>query len=201
VRILLSIATALVILAVAFVIVLTPLWTHFALNASGSIATGAFAGLSDQTVGQLVFGGDFRLTAGPQFTADEVAHMRDARTVLYGFLAASAVAAAFAAFIVSRSPRDPSRWAAVARGGIGLAIGILIVGPIAFLAFDAAFTLFHEIFFPGGNWSFPADSLLIRIYPEAFFEMTALAIGALAVLGGVVVWFVARRRANAVSAA
>src|SRR6478609_9128309 len=37
VRILLSLATAIVILAVALLILFTPIWTHFALGAAGSV--------------------------------------------------------------------------------------------------------------------------------------------------------------------
>src|SRR3989338_5239926 len=36
-------------------------------------------------------------------------------------------------------------------------------------AFDLAFTLFHNLFFPQGNWTFPSDSLLIRTFPLGFF--------------------------------
>jgi uncharacterized membrane protein len=69
----------------------------------------------------------------------------------------------------------------------------------ALTAFEAAFTLFHEIVFPGGNWAFSADSLLIRLYPEQFWELTAAALGILASLGALVVWLVARRRAAALT--
>ena len=37
------------------------------------------------------------------------------------------------------------------------------------LNFNDAFTLFHKIFFPQGNWMFAEDSLLIQTFPIEFF--------------------------------
>ena len=52
----------------------------------------------------------------------------------------------------------------------GIITDILII----FLAlisinFNFAFTLFHKIFFPQGNWMFPINSLLILTFPIEFF--------------------------------
>lgn len=78
-----------------------------------------------------------------------------------------------------------------------LVIGVL--GGFALLAFGVAFELFHRVLFPGGNWAFPADSLLIRLYPYEFWQLSATAFGALAMLGGASVWYLARRRARALA--
>lgn len=49
--------------------------------------------------------------------------------------------------------------------------------------FTKAFARFHEIFFPQGNYLFPANSLLIQTYPEKFFaSMFLLIIGCFIVL-------------------
>jgi hypothetical protein len=56
--------------------------------------------------------------------------------------------------------------------------------------------MFHRILFPGGNFSFPADSLLIQLYPYAFWQLSAGALGVLGIVGGLVVWWLARRRAR-----
>jgi integral membrane protein (TIGR01906 family) len=223
VRILLSLATAISILAVALLLLLTPIWTHWALDASGSTtyqcqpsgvcpdlltrSTSAIAN-SDQTINALLFTGDFSFRGVdapadylPFYSEAEQSHMRDVRVVLYGFLLLALVSLVFVVASLIRGARDAARWKAVSRGGIWLIVGIVVLGVFAFVAFDTVFTLFHEIFFPGGNWSFPADSNLIRLYPEAFWELSSLALGVLCVIGGSIVWFVARRRANAVSAA
>lgn len=49
-------------------------------------------------------------------------------------------------------------------------IGIIaVLGIWAFVDFDSLFTELHALFFSGGTWLFPADSLLITLFPEAFW--------------------------------
>ena len=49
-------------------------------------------------------------------------------------------------------------------------IGIIaVLGIWAFINFDSLFTELHALFFSGGTWLFPADSLLITLFPEAFW--------------------------------
>ena len=43
------------------------------------------------------------------------------------------------------------------------------MGTWAFLDFGSFFTAFHGVFFPQGNWTFSYDSLLICMYPTAFW--------------------------------
>ena len=40
---------------------------------------------------------------------------------------------------------------------------------IILFAWNEIFTIFHQIFFPNGNWSFPADSLIIQLFPDQFW--------------------------------
>ncbi len=202
-RTLLSLATAITILALALIVLLTPIWTHAAISAAGSTAPGGDPiAANDRTIADLLTFGqfDFATSGGePLYTADERAHMRDVQLVLYAFLALAAVALAYLVVALRRAPRDAARWSAVSRGAAGLVIGIVVLGIFGLLAFDAAFTLFHEVLFPGGNWAFPADSNLIRLYPEPFWELSAATLGALAAGGGAVTWFVTRRRAQALA--
>jgi len=44
------------------------------------------------------------------------------------------------------------------------------------LSFQFTFTLFHQLFFPQGNWQFAADSLLIQTFPGSFFTAIGLKI-------------------------
>ncbi len=202
-------ATALVIVVVAVLALTTPPWMHFALGASGLGLGPNSLRVSDQTVNQLVFGpGDFENISSCfstcvgnslVYTYSEAAHLRDARSLLWiGIVLAVLSAGLIAAALIHR-PKDARRWRAVARGGAGLAVGAVVVGVVGYFAFDTLFVLFHEVFFPGGNWEFPPDSNMIRLYPYPFWELTALALGVLCVVGGGAVWFVARRRARALA--
>ncbi len=183
------------VLCVALLLLLTPIWTHFAIDASGGWqVTGDAASadaLSDRLVGELIAGpGTFN-----DLAPDEAAHMRDVRVVFYGFLLVSAVSAVFVLGALLRMRDGGAAWLAVAQGGLALAIALVVLGVIAALAFDALFTLFHEIFFPGGNWAFPPTSTLIELYPDQFWQLCSAALGGLGIGGGLAVWFVGRRRA------
>lgn len=73
----------------------------------------------------------------------------------------------------------PSFWA-----GVGIFLLTAIVGVLGALDFDRAFTVFHNIFFPGKtNWLFdPRTDQIILILPEAYFRNCAiLALGLLLV--------------------
>lgn len=56
----------------------------------------------------------------------------------------------------------------------------LFVGFLASRDFDRAFTVFHEIFFPGkDNWTFyPNQDQIIQVMPQEFFRNCAILIGA-----------------------
>jgi integral membrane protein (TIGR01906 family) len=200
-RVLLVPATMIVILAVALLILMTPFWTHPAVGATAtSIVTPEQAiKISDLTINELIFGpGTFQFGNGgvPYFTPDEAGHMRDVRVVFYGFMVLAIASVGLLAWQLARHPRDPAVWRSVSRGGIWLVGALIVLGVFAALAFDAAFELFHRIFFPGGNWAFPVDSLLIRIYPYEFWEWSAAVMGAIGIGAGLVVWRLARRRAE-----
>lgn len=183
------------ILAVALLILMTPIWMHFALNSTGcrdfyaGLSQDCYA-LSDGTIREL-FVGPGTFTA---FAPSEAAHMRDVRIVLWAFLVLAAASLLIVAWRVWRDGRSPETWRAVARGGLLLAGIVVVVGLFAALAFSVAFELFHRIVFPGGNWAFSGDSLLIRLYPYEFWQLTAGALGVLAIVGGLGSWYLARRR-------
>ena len=54
-------------------------------------------------------------------------------------------------------------------GGIFSVAVILMKLVFILLLFDFSFAIFHSLFFPQGNWQFPADSLLIQTFPQEFF--------------------------------
>lgn len=63
-------------------------------------------------------------------------------------------------------------------GCMGLGAAFLVIGGLAALDFDRAFTIFHALFFPGkDNWLFdPRLDPVIDILPQAFFRNCGLLI-------------------------
>lgn len=109
-------------------------------------------------------------------TTDEVSHMHDVRR-LYEILAGVALIAA--AFGIGALRADREAWSLTSIKRIALSI-IGTVGAITLiglLGFSALFRAFHLFFFPQGNWTFPADSFLITLYPQVFFALMAAWIG------------------------
>ena len=118
------------------------------------------------------------------------------------------LAALAAAFVLCRRKglrpycfrgRGPSFWAAV-----GLGAAFLIVGGLAALDFQRAFTVFHALFFPGKtNWLFDwRTDPIILFMPEEFFRNCALLILALLLMWCAVLiladsWARRKRRAAA----
>jgi integral membrane protein (TIGR01906 family) len=112
------------------------------------------------------------------FTAAEYAHMADVRNVFVGARAIAIVAAAVAALLVVRVARRGRRAAiSLARdAAIGACIGTAIIAVAAAVAFDPLFLLFHEIFFPQGNFLFPANSNLLAMYPDPYWYGVTLRV-------------------------
>lgn len=59
-------------------------------------------------------------------------------------------------------------------GGALLVVAVLVgLGVWAALDFDGLFAWMHTLFFAQGTWTFPSDSLLISLFPEAFWAAMA----------------------------
>jgi integral membrane protein (TIGR01906 family) len=129
----------------------------------------------------LFTGGDFiaSLDGDPSILdASERSHMADVGA-LVRMLVGLEVAAVVVLLITARWLRaERARrgrlllGAAGAVGAAALALGIFFA-----VAFEAAFTAFHAIFFQAGTWQFGPDSNLIRLFPEPFWFETSLLAG------------------------
>ena len=66
-----------------------------------------------------------------------------------------------------------------------LSVSFAVIAILAASDFDAAFVIFHKIFFPGKeNWLFDYNTdEIIRVLPQVFFRNCAIAIVALILLG------------------
>ena len=203
-------ATALVLVALAIVPFLNPVWVGFEQQRSGALeATGysasELAAATGAILGDLVFGPpDFDVEVGgePVLTMRERGHMADVRGVFGGFAVAALVAAA--ALLVAwwtAGRRDGGRrafWRAAGLGGRALAIGVVLVGGVALVAFDALFEVFHRLLFAGGSFTFdPTSERLVQLFPFQFWFDTAIAVGVVILLIALATAVLARRRAAA----
>jgi hypothetical protein len=199
-----SVATALAILGIALLPLLTPLFLHPLLDAASSdvwlrVTPQVAHEMSDRTVAELVFGpGTFAFggpLGAPFYSPSEASHLGDARALFIAFEALALVSLALVVWAAATRPRS---WVgAIARGAKGLIVGVIVVGVVGFFAFEPAFELFHRIFFPGGNWAFdPLNSSMVRLYPYTFWQLAAGSLGVMAIAAAALVWVAARRRST-----
>ncbi len=186
---------------------LTPWFIHAALDAAGSaerlgLAAAQVYEMSDRSVAELVLGpGSFEF-AGPDgrsfYDADEQGHLGDARLLLGVFLVAGGISiVGIGAVLVRRPARRAAIWTVVSRAGLITAVVVVMLGVISLVAFDSLFTLFHQVFFPGGNWSFdPSTQRLVQLYPFTFWQIASAALGVLVFLLGLGTWLLGRWAAH-----
>jgi integral membrane protein (TIGR01906 family) len=117
---------------------------------------------------------------GRFYTADEVSHMEDVRRVFDGakILVPAGMFVMAIRMYVARARGLASLLQLMRDGAVVAALAVAGIGLVAALAFDAAFLLFHQLFFPQGNFLFdPATSNLIRLYPDWYWQGITFRIG------------------------
>jgi len=209
-------ATALVLLGGSIAPFLAPPVVRFEQDRTGvQQQTGFDANGLDYVTGSLLadlvlWQGDFgvqMLTPAVQdvLSEPERAHMRDVRSVFTGFwilVLAGVVILALGFRRANGTEARAAAWRSVAGGARGLAIGIAVVGVFAVLAFDAAFEVFHRLFFSAGSYTFdPARDRLVQLFPEQFWSEISIAVGVVVLALSIVTWWQARRRATSLAAA
>ncbi len=116
-------------------------------------------------------------------------------------LAVITVAAAILVIAVVVGRRRPTLWRGIRAGARLLAAVVVLLGIVAVVAFDAAFEVFHQLFFAAGSYTFdPQTARLVQLFPDQFWSETTIALG-LALLA--LAWFVHRiatRRLRALGA-
>jgi integral membrane protein (TIGR01906 family) len=206
---LLASATALVLLGASIAPFLTPAFVRIEQDRVGVAAlTGYGPAELDAVTGALLgdlvlWRGDFDVSVGgaPVLSEPERAHMRDVRGVFTGFwlLVAAAGVVLLLAFRRSHDTEARfARWRAVAGGARGLAIAIVLVGAFVVFAFEAAFEVFHRLFFNAGSYTFdPSTDRLVQLFPEQLWSETAIVVGIVALAASVLTVWQAWRRAGA----
>ena len=124
----------------------------------------------------------------PLLNERERSHMHDV-AVLVRILAAVVILAGVLTVMTAAWLRhEPVRrgWIMVLVGGLIGMVAILAAGVFA-VAFEPAFLVFHELFFPPGTYLFEPGSKLITLFPQGFWFDAAIAAGATIVLAALVV--------------
>jgi integral membrane protein (TIGR01906 family) len=203
--VLVAVATALVITGASVAVFFNPAWVSFAQGRANAAAyTGWTPAEVDAVTRDIVlevwFGpGTFEqeVAGEPVFVDRERRHMADVRGVVLAFYAV--VLAALAVLLVAAVATRRSAWLrrAVGLGAAGLAGGAVVIGGAFRLFFDTAFTLFHQLFFAEGTWSFdPATDRLVQLFPYQFWTETSVAIAVVGLGATLGIWAVARRPAR-----
>jgi integral membrane protein (TIGR01906 family) len=203
-----GVATALVVLAVAILPFLNPVWVGFEQGraqaaawtgfAPGDLATATDAILSDLVIGPPSF--DVAISGVPVLKERERQHMRDVRAVFTGLYLAAGVGAMVlgAAFFATRRSGRARLWRRISRSGVVIAAVTLGGGLLGLVFFDTAFELFHELFFPPGTYLFDERTdRLVQLFPEAFWVDTTIAVGIVVVAISMALAWLGRRRATA----
>ncbi len=116
------------------------------------------------------------------YTEEEVAHLLDVRQVLFGFFIVSMVVVLLWGYLrLNSQPYSLFHRSALFRAA---AIVIALFTVITAIFFTPLFIIFHEIFFPNGNYFFGLDSPLIQAFPPSFWflEYLVLQIGVVVLL-------------------
>jgi integral membrane protein (TIGR01906 family) len=206
----LGIAAALVVLGLAILPFLNPVWVGFEQERSNVAGWTGYDAATIRTVtgsilGDLVIGPpDFAVSVNgaPVLNEREREHMRDVRRVFGSFYigAAGGLVILGAAFVLMRGAARRTLWHRLSRAGVAISAVTVVGGVGALLFFDAAFEIFHEAFFPPGTFLFdPRTERLVQLFPEQFWVESATGVGVVVVVLGLVLAVAARRRAGAVT--
>jgi integral membrane protein (TIGR01906 family) len=132
----------------------------------------------------------------PAFDESAISHLDDVRVVLDGArvatLAAALAAAAWIAWTL-RARRQRALAFSLILGAWSVTALVALATVVAITDFDDFFAGFHALFFEAGTWQFPADALLIQLFPEPFWAISGAAWGTLALAGGLLLGILGRR--------
>lgn len=131
------------------------------------------------------------MDGGDRYTIDqaELAHLDDVNSVaslVFYPLLGCAIMAAF--LMMAGLKQYGTRTVALALLWSGCAVlaAMAILGLWAAISFESLFGLMHSMLFAEGTWTFPADSLLITMLPEAFWiGMGGIWLGTSALLAAI----------------
>lgn len=144
-----------------------------------------------------------------EYTLDReaVAHLDEVNDVVSRFtmpLVGIALISAFCLMALLRAYGYRAVGSPLMLAGAGVLVLFAVLGLWGLVGFSGFFAGLHTLFFSEGSWMFPADSLLICMYPEAFWMgmgLVWLASSSLLALISLVIGALMRRSAKEQAAA
>ena len=204
-----GVVTALVVVALAILPFLNPIWVGFEQGRAQAPAWTGFAPdelsrvtneiLADLVIGPPAF--DVELDGQPVLVEREREHMRDVRNVFAGFALAAVIGVVvlLVAYLVARALGVRSLaafWRRQATSGKAILVVTAVGGLMSLIFFDAAFELFHRLFFPAGTYLFdPGTDRLVQLFPQQFWVETTIGVGIVVIVLSIVLTVQASRRA------
>jgi integral membrane protein (TIGR01906 family) len=146
---------------------------------------------------------DLRLpgTDDPVYNPAEIGHMLDVKNVADAFQTGMwvllVVFVGGLIFLFARKETRPDGAKALLQGGVFTVTAVILIMIFIGIGWGLFFTLFHNIFFDAGTWTFAYSDSLIRLFPEQFwFDFALIWTGSILALGaiiGVIGWFLLKR--------
>ncbi|MFO7680954.1 MAG: TIGR01906 family membrane protein [Chloroflexota bacterium] len=146
---------------------------------------------------------DLRLpgTDNSLYNPAEIGHMLDVKnvadmfkTVMWGLLV---VVAGGLIFLFAHPETRGQGAKALLQGGVFTGAAVILVMIFIGIGWGIFFTLFHNLFFAEGTWTFAYSDSLIRLFPEQFwFDFALLWTGSILLLGAIlggVGWFLLKK--------
>ncbi len=125
------------------------------------------------------------------YTAAEISHLQDVAQVMQKVNLALYVLSIMLAGLLASSWKKKALMQKMLYSGGIITVAFLVILLLAMvISFNGLFTLFHQLFFPQGNWQFAADSFLIHAFPIPFFMNISLIIFGLTFMLGISVLFI-----------
>lgn len=128
-----------------------------------------------------LYGPFYRESTHEFLTPTERSHMTDVKELFDGFfilymMAFGVVIGIIGVFLYNKwwNRLDELLGRVLRASGWTLLAICFLLTAAALLNFTQFWLIFHAIFFPQGNWAFPATSTLITLYPAEFFEKFVL---------------------------
>ncbi len=201
----LTAATMAVLIAVGVVVLVTPV-THVLLkHSSGGDAlalTSAQANaVSDATIHEILWHGHFNVVTWPDgqpfYNAGEISHLMNVRSLFWTTMMLGVVSLSAIALVFWCLRRRAGHWRAIQLGAGLSALIVVVVGAVSSVWFDQAFTIFHEVLFPQGNFTFdPATDVIVSLYPDKFWQLMGGTLGVTILTLALLTWWFAHRKAS-----